>query len=86
MGVDNVREILMSHWDPIGVAGEPAARGEYDAYAQRICGSLGLRQDRGALVDYLWRIETEHMGLRGNRERAEGVADRILLALSDSSE
>ena len=29
---DAIGEVLMQHWDPIGVNDVPEARGEYDAY------------------------------------------------------
>ncbi len=29
---DSIRQVLLHDWDPIGVADEPAAQDEYDAY------------------------------------------------------
>ena len=40
------------------------------------------REPREKLVDFLWWVETEHMGLKGNRQHTESIADR-LLAIAD---
>jgi hypothetical protein len=73
-----IRELLMREWDPIGVADVPEAHDEYDSYVSQIYGLLVRREPRHKLVEYLWWAETENMGLFGNRERTERVADLLL--------
>jgi hypothetical protein len=73
-----IHQILMSRWDPIGVRNVPEAQDEYDAYVTGIYGRLIHRAARHELLDYLWWVETEHMGLRGDRQRAESVVDELL--------
>ena len=80
-----IRGVLLRAWDPIGVADEPAAQDEYDGYAHEIHGMLIRHEPRHRLVDHLWWVETQHMGLLGNRRHTEAIADR-LLALRDEIE
>jgi hypothetical protein len=73
-----IRQVLLRDWDPIGVADVPQAQNEYDSYISQIYGMLIRREPRHKLVDFLWWVETEHMGLYGNRQRTERVADLLL--------
>lgn len=73
-----IHAILLREWDPIGIADEPNAQDEYDSYIHEVHGMLIRHEPRHRLVDHLWWIETEHMGLFGNRSRTEAVADRLI--------
>ena|SRR5260221_7240724 len=73
-----IRTTLLREWDPIGVADEAAAQDEYDSYVPTIYKLLIRQSPRNAIVDYLWSVETENMGLAGNRQTTERVADRLL--------
>jgi hypothetical protein len=75
---DAIRQVLLRDWDPIGVSELPQAQDEYDSYISQIYGMLIRREPRHNLVDFLWWVETEHMGLYGNRQRTERVADLLL--------
>lgn len=63
--LSRLREIGWSKWDPIGLGGPdygwPAD--EYDTYLLQAAGQLWHGQPDEAVVDYLVKIETEHMGL-----------------------
>jgi hypothetical protein len=78
-----IRGILLRDWDPIGVRDVPEAQDEYDSYVGQIYAMLFRRVPAQELVDFLWWVETEHMGLCGNRQHTASVAER-LMALSDS--
>ena len=73
-----IHEVLMNKWDPIGVQGVPEAQDEYDAYVSGVYSRLIRHVERHELFDYLWAVETEHMGLCGDRQRAEHVIDELL--------
>jgi hypothetical protein len=73
-----IRQILLQDWDPIGVSHIPSAQDEYDSYIGEVYGLLIRREPRHKLIDLLWWVETEHMALRGNRQRTERLADRLL--------
>ena len=77
-----VRQILLHDWDPIGVRDEPAARDEYDEYADRAY--VMLMDERAAseeIAAYLEAIASEHMALGRNEQRAEKskkVAEKLI--------
>ena len=59
-----VRQILMEHWDPIGVRDAPEASDEYDSYVGEVY--VMLMDDRASeatINAYLFATATEHMGL-----------------------
>jgi hypothetical protein len=64
-----LRDIGWREWDPIGLStleggweGSSAAD-EYDQYLVHLAARLQRGEPDGPLIDYLVRIETEHMGL-----------------------
>jgi hypothetical protein len=71
-------EILHYLWDPIGVAGAPGARDEYDSYLPQVFARVRDNTDAGALVEYLTQIEERSMGLPANPERAQATVARLL--------
>ena len=81
-----LRDIGWDHWDPIRLNGSEGgwrrshAADEYDRYLRRVAGGLESGEPNEALVDYLVRIETEHMGLTPTstaRRRAEATVAAI---------
>jgi len=75
---EGIRRILLQDWDPIGVADVAEAQDEYDSYIGKIYGMLIRHEPRHKLVDHLWWIETDSMGLAGNHQHTEAIADRLL--------
>ncbi len=75
---EGIRRILLHEWDPIGVTDVAEAQDEYDGYVSKIYGMLIRHEPRHKLVDHLWWIETDNMGLAGDRQRTEAIADRLL--------
>lgn len=69
---------MMNIWDPIGVGSVPEAADEYDSYVPIIYRMLVTRQTLDVLFDYLWWLETEHMGLIGDRQRTAAFARELL--------
>ena len=58
-----VREVLMRHWDPIGVSDHPQAQDEYDSYGAK---AYVMLMDEHAtaqqITDCLFDIATRHVG------------------------
>ena len=73
-----IRRALLTEWDPIGVREYPEAHDEYDSYVSTIYKMLISRKPRHEVFDYLWWLETEHMGLTGDRQATERFADRLM--------
>ena len=85
---DAIRQILLKEWDPIGVSEIKEAQDEYDSYVGEIYKLLIARKPKHEIFDYLWWLETEHMGLTGNRQATEHFAERLAKLpdeLSDTS-
>ena len=72
-----IRRILLKEWDPIGVCEIKEAQDEYDSYVGAIYKMLITRKSKNEIFDYLWSLETEHMGLTGNRQATEYFAERL---------
>jgi hypothetical protein len=59
-----IRNVLMEHWDPIGVRGIEDAEDEYDSYSDRTYVMLMDEQaSTKDIADYLLDVATNHMGL-----------------------
>lgn len=73
-----VQTALMEEWDPIGVRGLPGADDEYWRYALRLAELLDLRGTRRDIFDHLWWLETDQMGLPGDRAATERFSERLI--------
>jgi hypothetical protein len=61
--LNEVREILLREWDPIGVGKNPDCQDEYDRYARTICRYLEQGADEYRLAAYLAQNRAVAMGL-----------------------
>lgn len=73
-----IHDVLIKEWDPIGVGDVPEAQDEYDTYVPGVYKHLIHRSPERDLFEYLWQIETEHMGLHGNRIHTEKIARKLI--------
>lgn len=71
-------EILHYVWDPIGVAGVPAARNEYHSYLPQVFTLVRDMAEPKIIENYLGGIEERQMGSKANSERDRAVV-KILL-------
>lgn len=69
-----IHKARLPEWDPIGVREFSEARDEYDAYVPIIYTMLTSRPSLDDMFTYLWRLETEHMGLKGDRKATKQFA------------
>ena len=67
-------EVMHYVWDPIGVAGIPQARDEYNSYLPQVFSMLMERKSENEIAAYLTRIEDDRMGLTPGPEKAAQVA------------
>lgn len=76
---ESIREILLRDWDPIGINDVPEAQDEYDSYIGGMYRLLASHSSAEELVDHLFTIETQTMGLVcADRERLRPIADRLV--------
>ena len=85
--LSRLRDIGWSAWDPIGLLDEETSwedvtyADEYDGYLLRAAGMLKRNEPKDAVINYLIKVETEHMGLSVNhstKTRAEELVRQIL--------
>lgn len=62
-----LRALLLRDWDPIGIAGEPAAQDEYDAYADHIARRLNAGASLGEIESYLRTVVRNDMRMESDR-------------------
>jgi hypothetical protein len=67
-GARGMRDLLMTHWDPIGVRGIPEAADEYDSYGGHIAGALREGASVEDVSAYLSWARTEHMEISPDPE------------------
>jgi hypothetical protein len=73
-----IRDVLMKHWDPIGVADEPFAADEYDGYIPQVKALMRAHEAVDPLMDYLHEVEVKRMGLKTHREVTRTAAEHLL--------
>jgi hypothetical protein len=73
-----IKAALLNDWDPIGVKHLPEAQDEYDSYAPHIYTLLITGRPHQEIFDYLWKIQTERMGLTSDRQATERFAERLI--------
>jgi hypothetical protein len=73
-----IDEILWKDWDPIGVNDVSEARDEYHSYVWKVVDFKLKNVDSEVIAQYLFQIETGHMGLTGNLENCRRVSQIIM--------
>lgn len=72
-------EVLHYIWDPIGVAGTPETRDEYDSYVPSIFALVNESASVSRIASALNQIVSERMELNPDRAKAEEVAQILLM-------
>lgn len=83
---EQVREAINREWDPIGVSMYSEEVDEYDGYIPSLCRLLREKASRDQIFEYLWTIETESIGLSGNKEATEEFTDRLICLANSADE
>ncbi len=74
---NKIRKAVHEQWDPIGVADYVDEMGEYDEYIPYLCKLLEKHPCHEEIFECLWKIETESIGMNGDRKLTEEFADRL---------
>lgn len=72
-----LKRILLAEWDPIGVSQLAEAQDEYDSYVPEVARLLSRHAGAREIFEYLWQLETQHMGLLGDRQKTQRIAERL---------
>jgi hypothetical protein len=63
-----IRRVLLKTWDPVGVGDNPNAQDEYDGYIGKIYELLVADGPDSDLIDFLFWVAHENIGLDTTRE------------------
>ncbi len=77
---EDIRQVLLRDWDPIGVKDSPEAQDEYDSYVWPVYSILLKRGGPRDVAAYLAELVQESMGLGTSQDREEIVADYMAIA------
>ena len=75
---DRCDEVLHYIWDPIGVAGSPGARDEYQSYLPQVFARVRDGAEPEEIVAHLVEIEEHRVGLKANPARARAAVDLLV--------
>lgn len=73
-----IDEVIHFIWDPIGVAGVPEARDEYDSYLPQVFRLLRDNAGEERIASYLISVATSDMGTVADSERAREAASVLV--------
>ena len=65
---NEIRQVLLTVWDPIGVADVPECADEYDCCLGGVYSLLTRHATDDQIAEYLWKQANEHMGLSFAKE------------------
>ena len=74
---EQIRQILLNDWDPIGIRDVPEAQDEYDSYAGGVYRLLADGASPVEVAKHLARIEGEQMGLPSSADVRLSVATKL---------
>lgn len=74
---NQIKKELLYIWDPIGIKEYPGAFDEYDRYAIDMINLLLNNSSESQIFDFLWWLETKHMGLLGNEQNTKSFASYL---------
>ncbi|MGR5287733.1 hypothetical protein ACP3V5_20615 [Vibrio maritimus] len=79
---NQLRVAVHKEWDPIGVCSYSEEMGEYDGYLPKLYELLKDGSSEEEVFNYLWSVETEAMGLSGDKQITRNFS-KLLLKLDE---
>jgi len=74
---NEIRRVLLNVWDPIGVGDIPECSDEYDCCLGDVYSLLTNGSGDDKIVDYLWKMANDHMGLSIPKESMVPTVDAL---------
>ena len=74
---DEIRSVLLTVWDPIGINDVPECADEYDCCLSGIYQLLTQDGDDDQIAEYLWKQANEHMGLSFSKESMKPTVEAL---------
>jgi hypothetical protein len=72
-----IDEILWLYWNPIGLNIQEKTLDEYSGYIPYIFKLKIQDADKHKIANYLYKLETIHLGLSGNKLNCNFVSEKI---------
>ena len=80
---DQIREILLTDWDPTNASRNESAHGEYDREIEPLLSLIESRASEDAIVNHLYDREREIMCFPGlGKQRLYRIARKLLALVS----
>lgn len=76
--IDQIRQILLRYWDPLGVGDNPNLADEYDAYLSAIYKILNSHGTSDQLMVHLQNIEENSLGMAGPETARKLTAQKLI--------
>lgn len=73
-----IEELLWREWDPIGLNDQEDGCDEYSGYVNQVFSLRLYNNDKKKITAHLFRSETVDMGMSGNLENCERVAQMVV--------
>ena len=73
-----VDEVLHYVWDPIGIAGIPRARDEYQGYVPQVFSLLRSRVAEAEIAAHLAEVASNRMGLSNTQQQSSKAASVLV--------
>ena len=69
--------MLLTVWDPIGVADIPECADEYDCCLGGLYSLLTQNGSDDQISEYLWKQANEHMGIASSKESTQPTVEAL---------
>jgi hypothetical protein len=73
---DEIRQVLVKVWDPIGIKDDPRAQDEYDSYIGGVFHPLVKHSSDKEIEDHLWKIVEDRIRFIHNRTQLKTPSTR----------
>lgn len=84
MILNRINELMLKLWDPIGIGDVLGAEDEYAQYVNEIYEIIQNSNDHLELFEYLFELETKHIGLRGDKDKTRKFAHILFNEIRNS--
>jgi hypothetical protein len=74
---DEIRQVLVKEWDPIGIKDEPRAQDEYDSYIAGVFNLLARHGSDKEIEDYLWKIIEDRIHLHPRKGATQNAVKAL---------
>lgn len=75
---ERIENAFIEDWNPLCLKNDEDTRKKYYSYASTVYKLLLFHKSEKEIFDYLWSVETEKMGLKGNKEKTKEFVKKLI--------